>query len=71
MPFAAPRTTLACSHRSKPSDEPIDTGVPWPMGVGVTDVATPAGVSPDFCTSSGMPPGQLDEASRNRRSLNT
>ena len=41
------------------------------MAVGVTPAATPAGASPSFWTTSGMPPGQLDEASSRWRVLNT
>ena len=42
---------------------------PWPTGVGTMPLATPAGSSPNFSTSSGMPPGQVDEARRNLRSF--
>ncbi len=45
------------------------TGVPWPMAVGVTPSARPAGSSPSFSTMAGMPPGQDEEATSRWRSF--
>ena len=66
-----PRTTFAWSHRDCGSRARNVTGVPWPIAVGVTPAATPAGPSPSCSTMSGMPPGHVDEAGSSLRVAST
>jgi hypothetical protein len=62
VPFAVPRTTLVWTQRVKGSRDANSTRTPWPTAVTSPSVARPAGASPTFCTSGGMPPGHDDEA---------
>ena len=69
VPLATPRTTLASSQALYGSSRRSVTGVPWPERGGRAEAEAGRRRRRASTTSSGMPPGQVELATRNLRSL--